>query len=139
MQWQNPLLKVLLPLQQDSQRMTVYLVSGCLLTVASSVLFGNHVLDSATPKSISSQGPSGRHTPVQQPTPFRVSAPHTQQPQQAQHQITSHRTADITPSYDIDSWFSTFPSTNSSGPTGPTSEFTQFQVTLLIFTSLISE
>jgi hypothetical protein len=104
------------------------------LSEAASVLFSAPILgDTAAANSIHSQLNSARHTPVPpetatfRQTPRLSSQRHPQpQPQpQAQHahQLTT-RQPETTP-YDIDSWFNTFPSSNTGGTS---SEFTSFQV-----------
>jgi hypothetical protein len=108
----------------------LYLFPYLPLIIASSVLFANHVLGSTTPKSIPSQLPSGRHTPAPQP-PFRMPShtPQSHTPQLQHQQIPSHPQQSETggPSYDMESWFDTFPSTSTTAPAS-SSEFTQFHV-----------
>jgi hypothetical protein len=103
------------------------LVKSSLIFPASSMLFGQPILGDTPPNSIKAQTPSARHTPVQKEVPFRapstlpsqpqpqpLTLPQTQtqtqlQPQQVQF---PRRQTGQTSSYDIDSWFNTFPPAN---------------------------
>lgn len=104
--------------------------------LASIVLFANPQLSDPS-VAIHSQLSSARHTPVQKDTRFNrsPSQPHliqSHQQQQPQQLPPSSRSAEGTPSYDMDSWFSTFPPQTQSQPQATdTSDFTQFQVSIL--------
>jgi hypothetical protein len=137
MPWQNQLLKMLLPLLlAKSYKMMVYLYKlAKLIFLASAVLFGNAQLSDQS-VVIQSQLSSARHsTPVQKDARFNRSSsqPHLsvqaeyQQPQY-QHIPPSSRSADVTPSYDMESWFNTFPPTQSQPQATDSSDFGQFQV-----------
>jgi hypothetical protein len=113
------------------------LFNSSLIFPASSMLFGQPILGDTTPNSIRAQTPSARHTPVQKEVPFRapstlpsqpqpLTLPQTQtqlQPQQVQF---PRRQSQQTSSYDIDSWFNTFPPANLQTPQPLPSTSTDF-------------
>jgi len=138
MPWRSLQSKVPLLSPLNMQGMIVRLVKSSLIFPASSILFGQPILGDTTPNSIRAQTPSARHTPVQKEVPFRapstlpsqpqtLTLPQTQtqlQPQQVQ--FRPRRQTEQTSSYDIDSWFNTFPPANVQTPQPLTSTSTDF-------------
>lgn len=105
------------------------------LIIASSVFFVNGQLGDIA--SVHNQLSSARHTPVHKEVQFRPASDHQSQQlsrhpsvSQPQPQATASRSAEDTPSYDMESWFSTFPATTVSTlqPTASSSTFTSFHV-----------
>ncbi len=110
------------------------------LIIASSVFFANGQLGDIA--SIHNPSSSARHTPVLKEVQFRPASDHQSQQlsrhpsfSQPQPQATASRSAEGTgtPSYDMESWFSTFPASTVSTlqPTASSSAFTPFHVCAL--------
>jgi len=108
------------------------------LIPAASILFGQPLLGDTTPNSIRAQTPAARHAPAQPDVPFRTPSTHPSQPpprsitipqtqlQPQQVQFRPRRQTEQTSSYDIDSWFNTFPPANLQTPQPLPSTSTDF-------------
>jgi hypothetical protein len=120
-------------------KMVLYCLLFSINPLASTVFFNGQLTDLA---SVHNQLASARHTPVHKEVHFRAASDHQAQQlsrhpsfSQPQPQATTSRSADNTPSYDMESWFSTFPATTSTTntvqPAATSSTFTPFHVSLL--------
>ena len=114
------------------------------LTLAPSMLFGPTIVGDTTPNSIQARTPSARHTPIQPEVPFRTPSTHPPQPQSKslplpqtnlhgqQVQFQPPRQTEQSSTYDIDSWFNTFPSATVQTPQpqipSTSTDFSPFQV-----------
>ena len=127
-------------------KMVLYCLLLSINPLASTVFFNGQLTDLA---SVHNQLASARHTPVHKEVHFRAASDHQAQQlsrhpsfSQPQPQATTSRSAENTPSYDMESWFSTFPATTSTSntvqPAATSSTFTPFHVSLLSDSCLIS-